>query len=113
MKGGGGGTTSFEIYLTWDLEVLAILNGGETHFHSFKGQGGAKKSSLERGAESLGPAIFPFCSPLPVFNDRSLRKRKVECVSYTLRVSLDGHYRRPGSVDRDVGSGAWRDPTGG
>ena len=28
-KGGGGGTTSFEVFLTWKLEVLAIVMEGE------------------------------------------------------------------------------------
>ena len=31
-----GGTTSFEVVLTQDLEVLAILNGGAKSVHSIK-----------------------------------------------------------------------------
>ena len=40
---GGGGTTSFEVVLISELEVLAIVMGGS--------------------AKSFGPAIFSFCSP--------------------------------------------------
>ena len=54
-----GGTTSFEVVSTRELEVLAILmgeggGGGTTSFHPLKkrGGGGAKR-----------PVIFPFCSP--------------------------------------------------
>ena len=36
LKGGGGGTTGFEVVLTWKLESLAILMGG----------GGAKMSTF-------------------------------------------------------------------
>ena len=39
LKGGGGGTTSFEIVLTQELEVLAILLGGAKSFHPLKGGG--------------------------------------------------------------------------
>ena len=27
-EGGGGGTTSFEVVLTWELKALAIVKGG-------------------------------------------------------------------------------------
>ena len=36
-----GGTTSFEVVLTWELEVLAIVMGGTKSFHPLKGGGGA------------------------------------------------------------------------
>ena len=37
MLKGGGGTTSFEVGLTWDLEVLAIvMGGGCKKFPAFK-----------------------------------------------------------------------------
>ena len=59
QKGGGGGKSfshakggwrSFEVVLTWELEVLAIVMG--------------ILPCLEgRGAKSFGPTIFPFCSP--------------------------------------------------
>ena len=65
IKRGGGGShaergakKSFEVVLTWELEVLAIVMGGLKSF---------TLSSV------FGPAIFPFCNPLlPVINDRSL-----------------------------------------
>ena len=42
LKGGGGGHKSFEVVLTWELELLAILMGEHKKFPSFKG-GGRKK----------------------------------------------------------------------
>ena len=39
-----GGTTSFEVVLTRELEVLAILKGGAKSFHPLKGGGGGAKS---------------------------------------------------------------------
>ena len=37
MLKGGGGTTSFEVVLTWELEVLAIvMGGGRKKFPPFK-----------------------------------------------------------------------------
>ena len=32
----GGGARSFGVVLTWVLEVLAMLTGGGTSFHSFR-----------------------------------------------------------------------------
>ena len=60
-----GGTQGFEVVLTWELEVLAILMGGTTSFHPLKG-GGRKRfyPVLRGGAQtSFGPTVFPFCSP--------------------------------------------------
>ena len=67
---GGGGTQSFEVVLTRELEVLAILigggGGGARKVSTFL-QGGRKKFyPVSRGdAQSFGPVIFPFCSPPP------------------------------------------------
>ena len=53
---GRGVTKDFEIVLTGNLEVLAILNRG----------GGQKKSCHEWGAaKRFRPAIFQLCSPPP------------------------------------------------
>ena len=38
LKGGGGGTQSFEVVLTWELKVLVIL----------KGEGAQKLSTLKK-----------------------------------------------------------------
>ena len=54
--GGGGDTTSFEVVLTWELEVFLIMNGVAKGFHLNRGG---------RGTTSFGSAIFPFCSPPP------------------------------------------------
>ena len=63
--GGGGGTSSFEVVLTRELEVLAILKG-----RAKRGRG-TNSFTLPK---SFGPAIFPFCSPspLPIINDQFL-----------------------------------------
>ena len=75
--GGGGGGTSFEVVLTWELEVLAILNGGTTSFHPLKGGWGAIRFTLSRwGREGGGgrkkhsdPQFSHFVVlPLPVIN---------------------------------------------
>ena len=44
-EGGGGSTKSFEVVLTWELEVLAIVmgGGGAKGYHPLKGGGGAQK----------------------------------------------------------------------
>ena len=75
-----GVTTSFEVVLTRDLEVLAILmrGGGATSFHPLKGGGGANSFTLSwvgggGGTQSFGPAVFPFLATLPIINDQSLR----------------------------------------
>ena len=56
MLKGGGGTHSFEVALTWGLEVLAILMGWgmcvcvcAKSFHSLKGEGGAQSCILAWG----------------------------------------------------------------
>ena len=51
--GGGGGTTSFEVVLTRELEVLAM--GIAKSFHPLKVEGVANKS--------FGPITSPFCCP--------------------------------------------------
>ena len=63
-----GGTTSFGVVLTRELEVLAIVRrggggaqkgvGGYKKFHPVFGVGGG-------GAKRFGPPIFRFCSPPP------------------------------------------------
>ena len=72
LKGGGGrGTKSFEVVLTRELEVLAIVMEAQIASIQFYpvGRGG--------GTKCLGPAIFPFSTPppLPVINDQSLKDR--------------------------------------
>ena len=62
-KGGGvamikGDTQSFEVVLTQELEVLAIVMGGGAQQVVPCLEGGG-------GAESFGPTIFPFCSHPP------------------------------------------------
>ena len=52
-----GGTTSFEVVLRRDLEVLAIVMGGTKSFHPLKG--GCKTFYLVLrggGTKSFGPA---------------------------------------------------------
>ena len=46
MMNGGGGPNSFGVVLTWDLEVLAILEGGAKCFCPLKRGGGQKKFNL-------------------------------------------------------------------
>ena len=43
---GRGGTNSFVVVLTWELEVLAILMGGTKSFHPLKGGGGTTGITL-------------------------------------------------------------------
>ena len=58
------GTTSFEIVLTWELEVLAIVMGGAKSFQPLKGvhnkfnpvlKGGAQKVSEQRFSHFVAP----------------------------------------------------------
>ena len=75
-------TKGFEVVLTRELEVLAILMGGGAgaggakRFHPLKKRGGGERCKRFYSVlKSFGPAIFPFCSalPLPVINDQYLR----------------------------------------
>ena len=52
-----GGTTSFEVVLTWELEVLAILMGGPTNFHPLKG-GGVAKCAFVILVHEIDPVLF-------------------------------------------------------
>ena len=46
-EGGRGGTQSFGVVLTWELEVLAIVMGvGSKRFRPLKGGGGATSFTL-------------------------------------------------------------------
>ena len=58
-------TQSFEVVLTWGLEILAIQKGVHGLFLPFKrGSGGNKFYPVLRGGcKRFGPASFPFCSP--------------------------------------------------
>ena len=78
-----GGTKSFEVVLTQELEFLAMLKGrGAQNVPTLKkqkgGGGGRKRLYMswgERGAKGFGPTIFPCCSPpLPVISDLSFSK---------------------------------------
>ena len=54
----------FEVVLTQELEVLAIvMGGGAKSCHPLKGERTQFYPVLMGGAKSFGPAIFPFCSP--------------------------------------------------
>ena len=58
-----------------ELEVLTIGMGGHKMFPPFK-TGGANRFTLSRGGggtKGFRPVIPPFCTPLPVINDQSLR----------------------------------------
>ena len=72
MLGGGGGIKCFGVVLTWELEVLAILKVAEKV--STLSKGGHEKCLEGGGRKRFRPAAatFPFCSPRPVINDRSL-----------------------------------------
>ena len=62
-EGGGGGTKTFRVVFTLQLEVLAILKaggGGEKSFHSLKGGGGARKV--------LDPRFSHFVAPPPLLS---------------------------------------------
>ena len=71
-------------YKSFELEVLAILmegGGGGNKFPTFKrGWGCMKSFTVLKGGgggvvKRFGPMIFPFCNPpLPVINDRFLRR---------------------------------------
>ena len=77
LKGGGGGTTSFEVFLTQELEVLAILmGGGLKRYAPFKMGArndfylvlrGECKKFLDQRFSPFDPPPPP---PLPVFIDR-------------------------------------------
>ena len=71
MLKGGGVHKRFEVVITRELEVLAILNGGgDKKVSAFKKERGREKfyPVLRSSALSFGPAIFPFVSPPPPRN---------------------------------------------
>ena len=76
LKGVAGGTTSVEVVLTRELEVLAILmEEGTKSFHLLKGATRKDLPCLEGERKKFLTRDFPFCSPpplLPVINDQSL-----------------------------------------
>ena len=66
LKGGGGVSTSFEVVLTQELEVLAILMGGAKSVHPFKKGGATTMFTLVRevGVQSVLDPRFPhFVAP--------------------------------------------------
>ena len=73
-------TTSFEVVLTWKLEVLAILKGGTKCFHLLKRKGGRAHKTFypaltgqEEGLIKVSDQQFCyFVAPLPIISDRSL-----------------------------------------
>ena len=79
-EGGLGNTTRFGVVLPWELEVLAILNGGRIlTFPLFKVCGGGVREKVypcrEGGQKVMGPRFSYFVAPappLPVINDQSL-----------------------------------------
>ena len=77
------GIISFEVVLLQVLEVLGILKvggGGTQKVYTLTKRGGGRGRGticiLMEGMQTFfGHAIFPLCSlPLPVINDRSLRR---------------------------------------
>ena len=76
MLKGVGGTTSFVVVLTRELEVFQYRRGGGGKQKSTlsKGGGGGGFNPVLRGhTNSFRPDLFPLRSPLlPVFNDWSL-----------------------------------------
>ena len=63
LKGAGGGggrcRKGVQVVLTWELEVLAILNGGQTCFHLFReGEVESSTLSLEGGAQNVSYPPF-------------------------------------------------------
>ena len=67
-EGGWGAQTSFEVVLTWELEVLAILMEGTKSVHPLKKGGGGHKvlPCLEEGGQKvLDPRFFHFVVPPP------------------------------------------------
>ena len=75
FAGREGGRKRYEVGLTWELKVLAILKGGggTKSFHSLNVcvGGGANSFTVSSLAgdggscKKLGPTIFPLCSPPP------------------------------------------------
>ena len=67
LKGGGGwGRQHFEVVLTQDLEVLAIVKGVAKRFPPFKRGGGAQKvfPCLKGGeAQTVWTRDFPIVPP--------------------------------------------------
>ena len=78
-----GGTNSFEVVLTWELEVLPLVMGCAKSFHPLKGWAQQVLPCLEDG----GDVFFPFCSPppLPIINDQSLISPNCLGLLYTRR----------------------------
>ena len=72
-----GGAKRFEVFLSWELEVLAILKGGHTKFPPFKRGGGSKGITVLRGStNSFEPAIS---GPGFIPGSRMV-KRHVSCI---------------------------------
>ena len=80
-EGGGGemlkgwGTKSFEVVLTQELEVLAIvMGGGRKKFPPSKGGGRKKFYPVLRGVQKVSDPRFSHfvAPPLPIINDQSL-----------------------------------------
>ena len=70
-----GGGQHFEVVLTRDIEVLAIVKGGAKSFHPLKG-GGVKGFTLSEwggGHNKFWTRDFPILYPLRIINDRSLK----------------------------------------
>ena len=64
-----GGTKSFKVVLTRELEVLAILMGAAKGFHLLKVGGGGTTSykPVSRGAQKVSdPRFSPFVAPPPL-----------------------------------------------
>ena len=79
LKGGGGGTQSFEVVLTQELEDSAILKrgGGAKSVHPLKGKGSRNAVPCLEGcvAQTVFDTQFSHFGvppPLLVINDRSL-----------------------------------------
>ena len=67
LKGGGDGTTSFEVVLTHELDALAILKAGTKSFHPIKRGWVQTVLPISRGVgqKVLDPRFPHFVAPPP------------------------------------------------
>ena len=92
----GGGTKCFEVVLTWELDVLAIvMGGGGRRKRFFCCWGGGEQNvllCLEEGAGTQNvsdPRFSHFVAPppLPIIDDQSLSSKKSNVAGAGMGVS--------------------------